>query len=179
MPAVRYMPRGRVGIVTGLEPRNVALRNPGVAFSTRILLVTIQSLQNELVGVVGLTSRGQGPYFPKLDSSFCWDGPESDFFPTNGKVVSELRMMSGWLETNGGMGSGIREDLTHTLRTTILPLSSLQQDRQHRRNIGAKHGIYKSTAVKRCQRKGDRPRGGFRLPWARCQADAWDGPARR
>ena len=25
-----------------------------------------------------------------------------------------------------------------------------------------------------CQRKGDRPRGGFRLPWARCHADAWE-----
>src|SRR3954471_16874385 len=30
------------------------------------------------------------------------------------------------------------------------------------------------TESESCQRKGDRPRGGFRLPWARCQADAWE-----
>jgi hypothetical protein len=27
-----------------------------------------------------LTSRGQSPYFPKLDSSFCWDGSDDDSF---------------------------------------------------------------------------------------------------
>jgi hypothetical protein len=95
-----------------LEPRNVALLNLGVAFSPRTLLVTIQSLQNELVGVVGLTSRGQGPYFPKLDSSFYLDEPENDFFPKVGKVVSELRMMSGswkqtvrWFRNQGGFNA--------------------------------------------------------------------------
>ena len=45
-------------------------------------------------------------------------------------------------------------------------------------NFGATHGIYRRTALKRCQRKGNRPRGGFRLPWARCRTNAWDGSAR-
>ena len=35
----------------------------------------------------------------------------------------------------------------------------------HRERVfDAEHGIYRRTALKRCQRKGDRPRGGFRLP---------------
>ena len=44
-------------------------------------------------------------------------------------------------------------------------------------DTAATHGIYERAALKRCQRKGARPPGWFRLPWARCQADAWDGVA--
>ena len=38
------------------------------------------------------------------------------------------------------------------------------------------HVVYiRGTALKRCQWKGNRPRGGFRLPWARCRTNPWDG----
>src|SRR5262249_39044066 len=37
--------------------------------------------------------------------------------------------------------------------------------------------ICEEAFLKCRQWKGARPRGGFRLPWARCQADAWDGLA--
>src|SRR5260370_26833582 len=43
------------------------------------------------------------------------------------------------------------------------------------RDFDATHGIYRRAALKRCQREGGRPRGGFRLPWARCRASAWEG----
>ena len=46
-----------------------------------------------------------------------------------------------------------------SVRSTV----SLQFVSQRERNFGATHGIYRRTALKRCQRKGNRPRGGFRL----------------
>jgi hypothetical protein len=44
------------------------------------------------------------------------------------------------------------------------------------RRFSTPHVVYiRGTAAKRCQWKGNRPRGGFRLPWARCWTNPWDG----
>ena len=68
---------------------------------------------------------------------------------------------------------------SHLLATaSVCSAGSLQFLSRPGRNFGATHGIYRRTALKRCQRKGNRPRGGFRLPWARCRTSAWDGSAR-
>jgi len=59
--------------VASLNPRALFFRSEG-------LLSPGQPLQNEASEAVGLTSLGQSPYFPKLDSSFCWDGSDNDSF---------------------------------------------------------------------------------------------------
>src|SRR4051812_44425051 len=47
---------------------------------------------------------------------------------------------------------------------SVRPWIPLQSDFHRGRVFDAGRGIYRRTALKRCQRKGDRPRGGFRLP---------------
>src|SRR4051812_43173009 len=112
-----------------------------VAFSIRGLFAPGQGLQNGAVGVVGLTSLGQSPYFPKLDSSFCGDGSDIDSSRQNARVVPELLVVTdSWKRRRDRIL--IREDVALSPSTTILSLNSLQQDRQLRRDTGAKHGIY-------------------------------------
>jgi hypothetical protein len=64
-----------------------------VAFSMGGLYVHGQGLQNGSIDVEGLTSRGHGPYFPKLDSSFCGIRTGDDFSDRNARMVPELLMM--------------------------------------------------------------------------------------
>jgi hypothetical protein len=81
--------------VASLNPRALFFRSEGL-FSRG------QPLQNRASGAVRLTSLGQGPYFPKLDSSFCWDGSDNDSFHKDSRVASELLMGSSDWKTKAG-----------------------------------------------------------------------------
>jgi hypothetical protein len=74
----------------------VAFPNQSVwLFRSAVLLPVGQGLQNGAAALARLTSRGQSPYFPKLDSSFCGAGSDNDFFHKNARVVSKLHFVVG------------------------------------------------------------------------------------
>jgi hypothetical protein len=62
-------------------------------FGSAVLLPVGQGLQNGAAALARLTSCGQSPYFPKLDSSFYSNGSDDDFFHKNLRVVSKLHFV--------------------------------------------------------------------------------------
>jgi hypothetical protein len=137
------------------------------------------------------------PGFTKQTYLFCRDDvavtasaiswKRLKFFGRNAAGRISVRVFGDWYVVCDGLEVTDEDHLdparsrpdSHLLATaSVCFAGSLQFLSRPGRNFGATHGIYRRTALTRCQRKGNRPRGGFRLPWARCRASAWDGSAR-
>ena len=135
-----------------------------------------KSLQNGGTTIVRLTSRGESPYFPKLDSSFCQVGPHEPSLAVSFQLVSKLHPVEvgrddrAWHPAADRVAPGPLAPVSRRSNRRVCFSST----RAGRPVAKATHGIYERARLRSCQRKGDRPRGGFRLPWARCQADAWE-----
>jgi hypothetical protein len=131
-------------------------------------------LQNGASSRKRLTSRWESPYFSKLVSSFCLVGPHDTIELRVSSMVWELRWIEDEVGATGGQG------LNGEGRKTPRPVGMgpvwimVGRGSAWRPADTTKHVIYEEPDRRNasCQRKGDRPRGGFRLPWARCHADA-------
>ena len=89
---------GSIAALTAREPVVALHRTTAWLFGSEVLLRQQPMLTKWSIRVVGLTSPGQGPYFPKLDSSFCQNGPDERFRSAKSRewYRSCLSMQSGW-----------------------------------------------------------------------------------
>lgn len=132
-----------------------------------------QSLQNGPSRFVRLTSRNKAPYFLQIRIKFSPGGDRDRFVANLTGVVLNLPLRE----------FPMRAASARTTRNAPPPSGGSDESSgfsdhgiEGRGEFFAPDMVYiESTALKRCQRKGDRPRGGFRLPWARCRASAWEG----
>ena len=123
---------GVVGVISG--PGTMGRRRresklfPVIAtrsFESAGLYEMRQGLQNGLDLLVRLTSRGQSPYFPKLDSSFCWKRSGDGFQTTNHEGGIEIAIATRMAESSGA-GGAVREDLRSRWSGSIVARKTLQ-----------------------------------------------------
>ena len=138
-----------------------------------------QGLQNGGTSVIRLTSRRDEPDFPKLTQVLVWSGRRHDPLGSDSADGIGLRRVQ-MMRRRPHLDEDLDEEGRQRPRVASAPVDrAASLCCAVARDFGADtHGIYRRAALKRCQRKGDRPRGGFRLPWARCRTNARDGLAR-
>ena len=106
--------------------RCVSRINTSGFFDRRACTAGVKVYKMEPLAIVGLTSRGQSPYFPKLDSSFCGTGRTSIRPAENRESGTGVACSARWLEKTTGSDteSGRMSTLSPSTTICILEFAS-------------------------------------------------------